>query len=273
MASYVRTAVCTACLLFASTVLVFASSPPLRLVINPGSDQVVAVRYMTGTKENGTWNDVDITSSVVLLEHFDNDRDLLFVQQKAAGQEWSPSHIYRYDTLTDRWQQVVIRTLSVTSMDVRPYALWPVGSSSTLYSIVTGAAVKLNISYDKEHSPYGYCEAGYSRGPALSDWAESMQAINVSAGMGFRFPLGKHVAVAPEVGYGLVLHLLYGDLDQDGTQSNETFLDQQVRLSLNLSIAPAESYELLIAPFGVLFFEKDRVGALYGVQAGMRFNF
>lgn len=82
------------------------SFPPLRLVINPVSEQVIAVRYMTGTKENGTWNDVDIASSIVVLEDFDSNRDLLFVQQKAAGQERSPSHIYRYDTFTEGWQHV-----------------------------------------------------------------------------------------------------------------------------------------------------------------------
>lgn len=273
MFSHVRTAACIAILFFSSTVSVFTSSPPIRLVIQPGSGQVDAIRYMTGTKAKGTWKEVNVTHPSQLLENFDSDKDILFIQQKEANQEWSRSYLYRYDTQAKGWLAVDNKPLFIDSMDVRPYALFPIGSSSTLYSRVTGASIKLNLSFDVQNSQYGYCEAGYSQGPAQTDWVDSMQAMNVSAGMGYRFNLGRNVDIAPELGYGLVFHLLNVDLDQDGTKTYETFIDQQVRLSLNLSYAPAQSYELLVAPLGVLFFEKDRAAAMYGIQAGMRFIF
>lgn len=272
MFSLIRTVACIASLLLASTVSVFASSPPLYLMISPGSEQVVTMRYMTGTKANGTWKEVDITHPLQLPKDFDSEKDLLFIQQKDTNQDWSSSYIYRYEEQTNNWLPVVIKSLFIDSIDLRRYALFPAGSSSPFYSIVNGDSIKLNLRLDEDNSQYGYCETGYSHGPAKTDWVDTMQAVNISAGMGYRFKLNKNLEITPELGYGLVLHILYGDLDQDGLKTYETYLDQQVRLSVNLGFAPTASYELFIAPLGVLFFEKDRVVPLYGLQAGIRFN-
>lgn len=273
MFSHVRTATCIAILLLSTTVSVFASSSPIRMLIQPGSEQVVTFRYQTGTKAKGIWKEVDATHSTQMLEDFDSDKEFLFIQQKETDQDWGRTYKYHYDIQTHSWLPVIKKPLFIDSMDIRPYALFPIGSSSSLYSIVTGASLKLNLTFDEHNREYGYCEAGYSLGPSQTDWADSMQAMHVSAGMGYRFILGKNFEIAPELGYGLILHLLYGDLDQDGTKAYEPFIDQQFRLSFNLSFAPTELYELLVAPLGVLFFEKDRVAALYGFQAGIRFNF
>lgn len=276
MISRVRTLACTAILFFVSALSVFASSDSLRVVVTPVSNQVVAIRYQTGTKEKGTWKEVEAKHPTLLLEAFNSERDILFVQQKETNKNWSRSYTYRYNTQTNSWEvtlPTVKKPLFIDSMDIRPYALFPTGPSSVLYSYVTGAALKLNFSLDARDPLYGYGEIGYSQGPSKSDWVDSMQAINVSAGMGHRMNLGKHFEFAPELGYGLIIHVLYGDLDQDGTKAYETFIDQQVRLSLNFSFAPTESYELFVAPVGVLFFEKAKVAAFSGFQAGMRFNF
>lgn len=276
MASHVRTATCTALLLLLSTLSVFASSSPVRVVIKPSSEKVEAIRYRTGSTDKGHWQQMDPANLILELNAFDKATDRLFVQQKETGQDWSRSYEYRYETQINRWNvtlPVARKQLYIDSMDIKPYALFPAGSSSALYSLVIGASLKLNLSLDERNPLYGYGEAGYSRGPSKSDWVDVMQAVNVSAGMGYRIRFGKNMEIAPELGYGLVLHLLQGDLDQDGTESLETFIDQQVRLSLNFSIAPTESYELFAAPLGVLFFEKSKAAVLYGFQVGMRFNF
>ncbi|HKM07604.1 MAG TPA: hypothetical protein VJ869_11505 [Sphaerochaeta sp.] len=248
----------------------------LRVMVSPISDKVVAIRYHAGRKEKGTWKDIEPANPILVLEAFDTDQDTLFVQQKETNKDWTRSYKYHYDYRSDSWEvtpPVPRRPLFIDSMDIRRYALFPTSSSSSLYSIVTGAAVKLNLSYDDQDPLYGYMEAGYSRGPSKSDWVDTMQAVNVSCGIGYRMSLGGKFELAPELGYGAIVHILYGDLDQDGTNAYETFIDQQVRLSLNLSIAPTESYELFASPIGVLFFEKARIAIMYGFQAGMRFNF
>jgi len=272
----VRMAACTALLVFFSSLSVFASSSPVRIMIKPASGQVVAIRYQTGTQARGAWIEVDAAHPILLLEAFDSEEDILFVQQKEKNQDWSRSYEYRYDTKTNSWNATLPdpkKPLFIDSMDIKPYALFPTDSSSTLYSSVFGGAVKLNLSVDEHNPLYGYGEAAYSRGPSKSDWVDVMQAINISAGFGYKLRLGKNMEIAPELGYGLVLHLLDGDLDQDGTDSLEAFVDQQVRLALNFNYSLCDEHEFFIAPLGILLFEKSRVAALYGVQAGMRFNF
>lgn len=272
----VRTATCTALLLLLSTLSVFASPVPVRIMIKPASEQVAAIRYQTGTKTKGSWKEVDADHPILSLEAFDSTQEVLFVQQKEPGRDWSRSYEYRYDTKTNSWDVTLPdprKPLFIDSMEIKPYALFPTSTCSSLYSSLIGGAVKLNLSVD-EHKPlYGYVEGAYSRGPSKSDWVDLMQAINISTGFGYRVRLGKGLEIAPELGYGLVLHLLDGDLDQDGTDSLEVFVDQQARFSLHVNFTFVDAHEFFIAPLGVLLFEKERVAALYGFQAGMRFNF
>lgn len=272
----VRTATCTALLLLLSTLSVFASPVPVRIMIKPASEQVAAIRYQSGTKAKGPWKEVDADHPILSLEAFDSTQEVLFVQQKEPGRDWSRSYEYRYDTKTNSWDVTLPdprKPLFIDSMEIKPYALFPTSTCSSLYSSLIGGAVKLNLSVD-EHKPlYGYVEGAYSRGPSKSDWVDLMQAINISTGFGYRVRLGKGLEIAPELGYGLVLHLLDGDLDQDGTDSLEVFVDQQARFSLHVNFTFVDAHEFFIAPLGVLLFEKERVAALYGFQAGMRFNF
>lgn len=272
----VRTATCTALMLLLSTLSVFASSSPVRIMIKPASEQVAAIRYQSGTKAKGPWKEVDADHPILSLEAFDSTQEVLFVQQKEPGRDWSRSYEYRYDTKTNSWDVTLPdprKPLFIDSMELKPYALFPTSSSSTLYSSVIGGALKLNLSVDEQKPLYGYVEGAYSRGPSKSDWVDVMQAVNISAGFGYRVSLGKRVEIAPEAGYGLVVHLLDGDLDQDGTDSLEVFVDQQVRVAINFNYTFCDVHEFFVAPIGVLLFEKSRIAALYGVQAGMRFNF
>ncbi len=100
-----------------------------------------------------------------------------------------------------------------------------------------------------------------------------MQAINLSAGIGYRIPLGSRLKVSPELGYGVLFHLLDADFNGDGQNNLEVFIDQQIRLSLNLSIAVGDTVELFFAPLGVVFFEDGDVGTMFGGQSGIRIHF
>ena len=272
----VRPLACTAVLLFVSALSLFAASASIRVEVTPASDQIVAIRYQAGLDENGTWTELKTDHPSFLLEDFDSELDTLFVQLKEASKDWSSTAKYRYNPRTSSWVEMLPsdkKAVFIESMDFRPYALFPAGSNSTFYSLVTGISLKLNLCIDRQNPWYGYVEAGYSAGPSKSDWVESMQAINISPGAGFRIKVGDNLEFAPELGYGLIIHLLYGDLDHDGTKTYSAFVDQQFRLSLNLSLSLAESYELLAAPVGVLFFENAKAAASFGFQAGVRFKF
>lgn len=276
MAFIVRTAACTALLFLLSTVSLCASSTPLRVVIRPTSQKVQAIRYQAGTEVTNTWTGLDTSNPVLVLEAFDSNRDRLFVQQSQDSQSWGPSYEYKYNPSSRSWTVSPIGSETsslVESLDLKLYGLYPLSKSSTYYSYVLGAGLKMNIALDTQKPFIGYTEVAYSKGPSKSDWVECMQALNMSVGMGYRFSLTDKLQLTPELGYGVVLHLLNADFDEDGTKSFEPFIDQQVRLSLNLTYVISENYTLIAATLGVVFFEKGNIGTLLGLQTGLRFNF
>lgn len=250
--------------------------PPIRIVIRPTSEKVRSIRFQTGAEATDTWAEMDASNPILVLETFDSNRDRLFVQQSQDSQSWGPRYEYKYNPSARSWTVSPIESETsgpVESLDLKLYNLYPLSKSSTYYSYVIGAGLKMNIALDKQETLLGYTELAYSRGPSKSDWVDTMQALNMSVGMGYRFSLTEKLQLTPELGYGVVLHLLNADFDEDGTKSFEPFIDQQIRLSLNLTYALCEQYTLIAAPLGVVFFEKGNIGTLLGLQAGLRFNF
>jgi acetone carboxylase gamma subunit len=249
---------------------------PLRVVIKPVSNRIQSIRFQTGADETDIWTEVSASNTTLVLETFDSNKDRLFVQQSQDNQVWSSSYEYRYSPSDKRWTVTPTEADSsslVESLDLKLYNLYPLSKSSTYYSYVIGAGLKMNMALNKQETLLGYAEAAYSRGPSKSDWVDTMQAVNLSVGIGYRFAITDKLQLTPELGYGVVLHLLNTDFDQDGTKTFEPFVDQQIRLSLNLGYELNDSYTLLIAPLGVVFFEKNTIGTLLGIQTSLRFNF
>jgi len=249
---------------------------PLRVVIKPVSNRIQSIRFQTGADETDIWTEVSASNPALVLETFDSNKDRLFVQQSQDNQVWSSSYEYRYSPSDKRWTVTPTEADSsslVESLDLKLYNLYPLSKSSTYYSYVIGAGLKMNMALNKQETLLGYAELAYSRGPSKSDWVDTMQAVNLSVGMGYRVAITDKLQMTPELGYGVVVHLLNADFDQDGTKTFEPFVDQQVRLSLNLSYALSETYTLIVAPLGVMFFEKGTIGTLLGLQTGLRFNF
>jgi hypothetical protein len=211
-----------------------------------------------------------------VLEGFDSAKDVLYVQQSEDRITWSDSYLYKYNPTAKAWE-VSLPTPKkpslVDSFDVKLYGLYPYGNSADYYSYVLGTGLKMNVSLGKGGKLLGYGEVTYSRGPSETDWVDSLQAAGLSVGMGYRIPLSSKLQLTPELGYGVLFHILEADFDEDGENTLEVFADQQVRFSLNLSFALGDNYELFIAPLGVLFFEDGAIGAMFGCQSGLRFNY
>ena len=228
------------------------------------------IRYQYGKQPDQAWKTSD-SSSTLSIEAFDSGKEFLFVQQAAAEDTWSDTYAYHYDYLQGRWSLFVPRQepkrIGSTSLDVKGYGLLPTGCSSDFYSYLLGGGIQANISLGKL---LGYTGLTFSKGPPKSDWVRSQQALALSVGMGYAFPLSERVEIIPEVGYGVIFHLLDADFDNDGNYKLGFFMDQQVRLSLYLTYALNERNKLFIAPLGVIFFEKDDFGIMYGCQAGLR---
>lgn len=272
----VRKSVCICLCFFVSAAYLFAAENHLSVLIKPTSESVKAFRYQSGPNSDGLWTEVDISLPKIVLDGFDSSSDALYVQQTEDFATWSDSYQCTYNPAKETWD-VFLPTIKkaglVDSLEVKLYGLYPYGKSATYYSYVIGSGIKMNIALDKGKKVIGYGEATYSRGPSETDWVDSMQAMGLSIGMDYSIPLGNNMQVTPELGYGVLFHIFDADFDEDGENNLEVFVDQQVRLSLNLCFALGDNYELFFAPLGVLFFEDGTIGTMFGCQSGLRFNF
>lgn len=271
-----RTTACTALFLLFTQVVVFAATPPVRVTIKPSSEGIHAIRYQAGTKPDSQWSLVDATAPHLLLEKFDYNEDTLFIQQSEDYRTWTDTYAYRFHPYTQTW---TVSTAAknpgdrINALDIKLYGLLPAGSLTERYTSVVGAACKLHRSFHDQSPFTAYLEAGYSRGPSQSDWVEAMQACNLSVGVGYRFASTSKLNISTELGYGLIFHLLHGDLDMDGSTSLASFLDQQIRLSLDISYALSPTYALIASPLGVVFFEQESIATLFGLQTGLRIKY
>ncbi len=250
-----------------------ADFPPKGLVrfkINSSGESNLQIRYQSGTIPTMSWKMADSSASLS-IEGFDSGKEFLFVQQADEKKEWSDTYTYRYDYFQGSWSLVVpeqrTKRISNASLDVKAYGLLPADRCSDFYSFLLGGGIQANISLGKW---IGYTGLTYSKGPPKSSWVKSQQAVAMAVGMGYSIPLSEKFELIPEVGYGVIFHLLDADFDKDGTYTLEFFADQQVRLALYLTYAVNARNKLFIAPLGVLFFEKEDFGIMYGCQAGLR---
>ncbi len=230
-----------------------------------------SIRYQYGKEEGLAWKTAD-SSTALVIESFDSGKEFLFVQQADEKSVWSDTYTYRYDYLQERWSLFVPKQepkKMSKSLDVKGYGLLPTGCSSDFYSYLLGGGIQANISLGKL---LGYTGITFSKGPPKSAWVRSQQAMALAIGLGFPILLSERVELIPEIGYGVIFHLLQADFDKDGTYGLEFFVDQQVRLALYLTYAINEQNKLFIAPLGVLFFEKEDFGIMYGCQAGLRIS-
>ncbi|HCJ94487.1 MAG TPA: hypothetical protein DHV69_04550, partial [Sphaerochaeta sp.] len=126
---------------------------------------------------------MDMSIPTLVLQEFDSLHDRLYIQQSEDKLSWSSSYEYRYDPATEAWTIHSGETRNpslIDSLDIKLYGLYPVFKSTTCYSHVLGAALKMNFSLDNQNRLFGYGEIAYSKGPSNTDWVESMQAVNMS---------------------------------------------------------------------------------------------
>jgi hypothetical protein len=250
-----------------------AAFPPkgfVRFNIKPSDASYQIIRYQYGTTPDSLWVISD-GFSALSIEAFDSGKEFLFVQQSGVQKEWSDTYAYQYDYFQGSWSLFVpkqeTKQISSLSLDVKGYGLLPTGCSSDFYSYMLGGGIQANISLGKL---LGYTGLTFSKGPPKNVWIESQQAVTLAIGIGYPIHLSEKIEIIPEVGYGVIFHLLDADFDKDGTYGFESFLDQQVRLALYLTYALNERYKLFLAPLGVLFFEQEDFGIMYGCQSGLR---
>ncbi len=267
----VRMAVCTALLVFFSSLSVFASSSPVRIMIKPASGQVVAIRYQTGTQARGAWIEVDAAHPVLLLEAFDSEEDILFVQQKEKDRDWGRSYEYRYDSASQTWAQVEKEKESGEKYTIGLYAT-AYKSTNTIdhlyqYSCGAGSESTISLPFNRNLSLVVDLDAQYANSNNI--WTGSYTLLRGSVGLGYRFQLGNNLQMIPSLSYGVLSHHCEECLD--GTDKKTWYTAQQATAVVRLEFPISQSMLAYLRIQARLMIEQENTGLLYGAGTGIRF--
>jgi hypothetical protein len=238
-------------------------------------DSIKAFRYKIGSGTAENWNKVDSLDQILSLNGFDGSKDFLFIQQTNDNINWSDSYVYRYNQIEQKWDIVPsekVKSVNLDSLAMKIHALYPQTNCSDYYSYLLGTGLQANLSFGKNKKVLAFSELSYSNGSSNTDWVTTFNEIGLMAGIGYRLPVTDTFQIVSEVGYGVLLHLLDADLNEDGANSFELFFDQQVRVSASLVFSFTDRYSVFLSPMGVAFFENNSVGTLFGCQAGLQLN-
>ncbi|MBI9107776.1 MAG: hypothetical protein JEZ04_13595 [Spirochaetales bacterium] len=112
----------------------------------------------------------------------------------------------------------------------------------------------------------------YNYGISKTIWVDSFQDISLIAGISYMLKPDGPVAFVPEIGYGICVHLLPGDIDRDGTDSTSFYFDQMLTLSIKGIYTFNEVLSVYISPEVKFYLESGSSAILAGYDLGARIN-
>jgi hypothetical protein len=259
------------CLLLAAMLAPLpAQDTQVEFSIVPRSSTVTRFRYQLGPPLAGGWIELDASDARMGFDAATDAQQVLYLQQASGDGGWSDSFQYRYEAKAGSY--AAIPAVRLDSVDTGATLLWPQGECAMLYELAAGASLQANLSL-RDHQRVSLAGGlSYSCGESSTDWVESFHLVGLGAGVGYRIPLGERLEIVAEVGYGLMTHLAYGDLSGTGSPVLASYFDQQAWAALRLVCDINARLGLYLAPTGTLFFERGEMGAMVGVQTGLRIN-
>lgn len=267
----VRTATCTALMLLLSTLSVFASPVPVRIMITPTSDEVVAIRYQSGTNEQESWIEVDASHPYISLETFDSTQEVLFVQQKEPTKDWSRSYEYQHDPVSRTWSLVekAKETEEAYTLGLYATAYKSTRTVDHLYQYSYGAGLESTISlpFKRNLSLVVDLEAQFANSNNI--WTDFYTLLGGSVGLGYRFQLGNNFQMIPSLSYGVLAHHCEECLD--GTDKKTWYTAQQATAVVRFEFPIRQSMLAYLRIQARLMIEQENTGLLYGAGTGIRF--
>ncbi|MPM39096.1 hypothetical protein SDC9_85728 [bioreactor metagenome] len=271
MLRYVRTSACTVLLLLLSALSVFASPVPVRIMITPTSEEVVAIRYQSGTNEQESWIEVDASHPYISLETFDSTQEVLFVQQKEPGKDWSRSYEYQHDSVSRTWSLVekAKETEEAYTLGLYATAYTSTNTIDHLYQYSCGAGLESTISlpFNRNLSLVVDLDAQYANSNNI--WTDSYTLLGGSMGLGYRFQLGNNFQMIPSLSYGVLAHHCEECLD--GTDKKTWYTAQQATAVVRFEFPIRQSMLAYLRIQARLMIEQENTGLLYGAGTGIRF--
>jgi len=148
---------------------------------------------------------------------------------------------------------------------------YPVGDYGDYVATGVGVGIQGNLEMPQLLGFVPFIGIDYSYGFPAANHIDRIQDIGFTAGAGYELQLSPKFAIAPELGYGLLLHVAQGEIGGE-PDTTSFYTDQVLRASLKGLFAIGDRLELFAAPNYTLFFGSDAVGMQAGGQLGVRFK-
>lgn len=150
---------------------------------------------------------------------------------------------------------------------------WPLGTLAEYYITGIGAGVQGTFAFGFDPDVRAFAGVEYVHGLSRTSWVDSFNELALTLGASYILPLTPQLELAPEVAFGLLVHLVSGDVDRDGEKSTDLFTDSYLRISPKLYWLFTDTLAAFLAPRFSVFTENEATGFLFGVQAGVRIVF
>lgn len=266
--------------LFASDKQSTLSTEPLYLAIS--GRESASFRFQVNGEEFEKWNILSSSQPTITLFGFDSEHDTLYVQESIDEETWSDSFLFHFDQSSGTWKaESRSRSPSVTqsrvmlqfdSLDMLPSLEFPVSVCDAFYDLSVGGDIRLQFSYLNERNTelLLHTSVGYRNNRSITDWILEFHDIALRAGIGYQYRPLPWITFEPSIAFGVVAHILYGDIGGSGNDSLSVFFDPQVRLALECILGDRQGVQLIVSPNITWYFEKASVGQHIGIDAGVR---
>lgn len=253
--------------------------------LESGETSYSIIRYQVGKEIGDDW--IIFTPKPIVAE--DASNTYLYVQASSDGKEWtditpfvygltSPSSKTQNVTFTESRTTSAVRDdfrsanvkdkkwVHLSSLDINASYQIPLTHYAKYQKMGVGAGLQLNMGIGNIEILSLIGAFDYTFGFSNNPFIYAFHDITALFGVGFLIPISDRVDFIPELTYGPVIHIL----DTNDGDPLSLYMDQMVNLSLPLVYKISKKVGVHIAPFGGLLIEKNGVGFLAGLRAGIK---
>ena len=160
--------------------------------------------------------------------------------------------------------------LAVSSADAAIENNYALGIFGDYYVTGIGLNSQVNIDIIPVPSLGCFVELDYIFGVSKTIWVDSFQDLYLSVGVSYELPPLGPVTVVPELSYGLLGHIVPGDIDRNGAAGTAFFLDQMLAIGAKILYPLTDSLLIFLNPEFTFLPESGFGGFLPGYDIGIR---
>jgi hypothetical protein len=162
--------------------------------------------------------------------------------------------------------------IEFTSIDIAFNNNYPLNDLSDYYSSGIGGGCQFEFDIIPINRLGLFIDLDYYYGISETIWVDSFHDLNLIIGASYELFSSGRFSLIPEIGYGISNHLLLGDVDRDGSNSTDYFIDQMVSVSTKGLFSINQKISVFLSPELTLYFEESNTAILLGYNLGARIN-